>query len=337
MGLVSPRKARKALARVARRLAPVYSARDIIDGVYRGVLGRPVDEGGLDYYQKQIENGLSIEAFVAALLESEEFAGQASHQAMPLAIDGAFSPEEEARYWGHVAAVWSQYGESDPYWSVLTDDRYQATQLDERALRSFYEAGRRDAEQMDACLARNGAPPQAGAVCAEYGCGVGRVTLWLARRFSRVIAFDVSEPHIAAAERYLSEQGVRNVDFALVRGPESLGRLAEASFFYSILVLQHNPPPIIRAILQAAFTRMGEGSHFYFQLPTYIPEYTFNASEYIAGLGREHVIEMHCLPQRAVFELAAAAGAQPIEALPDHRTGRQQKHWLSATTFLMAK
>lgn len=35
-----------------------------------------------------------------------------------------------------------------------------------------------------------------GRISCEYGCVTGRVTRWLADQFLRVIAVDISQPHI---------------------------------------------------------------------------------------------------------------------------------------------
>src|SRR5690606_35365601 len=96
----------------------------------------------------------------------------------------------------------------------------------------------------------------------------------------RVVAFDISQNHIDAARRALEERGVTNVDFVLVRGPDDLRHLEGVDLFFSIIVLQHNPPPIIVDILKAAFEGLKPGGILYFQVPTYGADYSFIEKEY---------------------------------------------------------
>src|SRR5262249_23243929 len=116
-------------------------------------------------------------------------------------------------------------------------------------------------------------------------------------------------------------------------GPGDLTQLNGAGFFYSVIVLQHNPPPIIAAILDAAFAGLKPGGVAYFQVPTRGAEgYGFRAQDYL-GHSSGQEIEMHAIAQQTVFAVAQRHGVRPIEASADHCTGRVGV----STTFLMRK
>ncbi len=184
---------------------------------------------------------------------------------------------------------------------------------------------------MDAWFDRNGLAVVSDGVCAEYGCGVGRVTTWLASRFKTVRAFDISASHLEAARRRLEGQGVRNVEFILVRGLDDLGALAGCDLFYSFIVLQHNPPPIMRSILGRASQGLNPGGIAFFQAPTYMAGYAFHASD--AAPGEEDqapVMEMHCLPQRDILDVLSQAECIVREVEPDGWVGHHGR-WLSHT------
>jgi SAM-dependent methyltransferase len=92
--------------------------------------------------------------------------------------------------------------QTDPYWSVLVGERWRIGRMsDVEVLEAFYQTGFSDAERVDNWLARSGIVPDSDGICAEYGCGVGRVTAWLAQRFRRERAFDISESHLQAAKQ----------------------------------------------------------------------------------------------------------------------------------------
>jgi SAM-dependent methyltransferase len=257
----------------------------------------------------------------------------------PMSIETSASQSERAAIWAHIASVWSGFGATDPYWSVLTDERWRLKNMSADArhatLDAFYDTGAGDRQRMDDWLTRNDITISRNAVCVEYGCGVGRVTRALARRFGRIIAFDISQPHIEAAERRLSGEGIGNVEFVLVRGPADLAKMAEADIFFSHIVLQHNPPPIIVDILDHAFAGLRPGGVAFFQVPTYADDYEFSIENYFSSELNQNNMEMHVVPQKTIFDLARHHAVFPCEIQPDEAIGKID-HWIS-TTFLFQK
>lgn len=98
--------------------------------------------------------------------------------------------------------------------------------------------------------------------------------------------------------------------------------------WFSRLVLQHNPPPVMRHLLWLAFEGLRPGGLAVFQLPVHGRGYRFDIGEYLAG--GEGGMELHALPQAEVFALAAAAGLEVLEVREDsHMTMRDPAAWLS--------
>jgi len=74
----------------------------------------------------------------------------------------------------------------------------------------------------------------------DHGCGVGRLTLPLARAFEHVVALDVSETMLAEARANTGGDGLDNV--VLAPADDGLSAAAgEFDFVNSHLVLQHVP------------------------------------------------------------------------------------------------
>jgi SAM-dependent methyltransferase len=119
--------------------------------------------------------------------------------------------------------------------------------------------------ELDSVFARLGDDPRGG-TCVEVGCGPGRMTGLLARRFERVIAVDVSPGML---DRARAAVDARNVDFRLVSG----SRLdtvadAEADVVLCYLVLQHLPSRAVVASYLAEFGRvLKPGGKAFVQLP----------------------------------------------------------------------
>jgi SAM-dependent methyltransferase len=162
---------------------------------------------------------------------------------------------------------------------------------------------------------------------------LGRTTLWLARRCRHVVAIDVSQAHLAIAREALAARGVGNVEFRLLRQPRDLV-MEGIDFFHSMIVLQHNPPPIIAEILQHAFSGLRPGGSAFFQVPTYGVQYSWSLEGYVANTLPRGETEMHVIPQSVVFALAAQAGCVPLEMQRDGYA--QMPPWVS-NTFLIVK
>jgi hypothetical protein len=99
--------------------------------------------------------------------------------------------------------------------------------------------------------------------------------------------------------------------------------------WFSRIVLQHNPPPVIAWLLRTAFDHLAPGGVAIFQVPTHCVGYRFDLRSYLAREG-DPAMEMHVLPQPAVFALAAEAGLRVLEVREDtHLVSSNTSTWLS--------
>jgi SAM-dependent methyltransferase len=316
---------------------------ELVTSAYRALLRRDPDPSSLQTYSSAIRNGQDLLWLLQSLVQTDEFLLHHSGSNSPLDIAppmevqmSARNPEEHRALWDHISSVWSKFGSTDPYWSVLTDERFRSKNMtDEASIEAFYATGEGELLRLDAWVRRNALELKPDSICAEYGCGVGRLTHWLARRFSRVVAFDISEPHLKAAHDYLSRHGIHNVDLILVRGNADLQMLSDVDLFYSAIVLQHNPPPIMTDILARAFAGLKKGGYCFFQIPTYSADYSFSMESYWTDIASNKGMEMHFLPQKSVIELGRQYEVFPIEIQPDAAIGNRTC-WIS-NTFLMMK
>jgi SAM-dependent methyltransferase len=238
----------------------------------------------------------------------------------PMAIDGVRGESDLAPLFEHIRATWQRFGETEPHWSVATSKKFLRENLDANRL-EFYQSGRWDADRFFGAMDRNGIDPAGLRSCIEIGCGVGRVTPWLAGRFERVVGCDVSGGHLAEARAYFDEQGIGNVLFVHLGSIADFGRLPKADAVFSVVVLQHNPPPVIKAIIEGMIRALNPGGVAFFQVPTYHQGYRFDLASYLAGEATAHeTMEMHVLPQATIFELIERERARPVEVLEDTYT-----------------
>ncbi|HXS90851.1 MAG TPA: methyltransferase domain-containing protein [Steroidobacteraceae bacterium] len=136
--------------------------------------------------------------------------------------------------------TWDYYGRHDPYFGVLSHDRYHSGALSEDARREFFESGAayvRDV--LDSCRRHLG-PELPREKALDFGCGVGRLTLPLAGEFAHVVGVDVAAGMLTEARAQAAARQLRNVTFCQTL-EELVGAHGTFSFVNSYIVLQHVP------------------------------------------------------------------------------------------------
>jgi SAM-dependent methyltransferase len=241
----------------------------------------------------------------------------------PLALEDEVEAATLEQLLAHIQASWQKLGREEPHWSVLTTEEFKQINLAANRER-FYASGHGNAGQFLHFLERNGCFPDgvADKTVLEYGCGVGRVTHALAHHFGQVYAYDISAPHLALARQWTDGLGLTNVTFTRIQRPQDVLRLPKVHAVYTVIVLQHNPPPVIRMILEGLLSALLPGGVALFQVTTYREGYAFVAKDYLrTAKARLGEVEMHVLPQRRVFGIIAQTDCQVLEVLEDAWTG----------------
>lgn len=253
----------------------------------------------------------------------------------PMEIEAVRTEAELATLFAHIQATWQHLGETEPHWSVSTAAEYLRENIEENRAK-FYRSGEGDCERLFRSLHRNGIDPTPLRSCLELGCGVGRVTSHLAGRFESVIGYDISKAHLEIARAHFEGVGIGNVELRHLTRFEDLRVLPRVDAVFTTIVLQHNPPPIMAMMVEELIRALNPGGVAFFQIPTYFLGYRFALADYLATDGAAHErMEMHALPQHAVFEIARRQGARPVEVIEDGYTGCLDGHLSS--TFLIQK
>jgi 2-polyprenyl-3-methyl-5-hydroxy-6-metoxy-1,4-benzoquinol methylase len=88
---------------------------------------------------------------------------------------------------------WETLGKTNPYYGVLTSDKFRNNNLDDDARAEFFKSGKKHVvDLLNRVEEKFGKIPRGNAL--DFGCGVGRLTLPLAidGGFSRVVGMDIS-------------------------------------------------------------------------------------------------------------------------------------------------
>jgi SAM-dependent methyltransferase len=297
---------------------------------YRLILGRQPESP--DAIKAHASSASDFRALVERLINSKEYRQRRPSvlkDRVPIEVEVAATAKQLSSLKDSVRQTWSHLGRARPYFSVLTNQRYLPDSISAQAIERFYASGAREVQATMAILARHGFRSPEAKVCLEYGCGLGRVTLALAKVFKQVHAYDISDNHLALAKKRALELGINNIEFHLCSAQRVVDELANCDFYYSRLVFQHNPPPIIRSLICEALNSLRSGGIAIFQVPTYMPKYQFRIDDYL-GKQRPLQMEMHCLPQQHVFSQITDARCQLLEVLEDVK-GAGRNAWVDDT------
>ena len=109
----------------------------------------------------------------------------------------------------------------------------------------------------------------------------------------------------------------------------SVGELPEYDFLYSLIVLQHNSPPIQAFLLDVLLANVRSGGAVLFQTATNIPGYAFHAADYLQS--EDATMELHALPQSKIMSLLRIHGLEVQEVLMDPFLGLYGSNTFFAT------
>jgi SAM-dependent methyltransferase len=224
-----------------------------------------------------------------------------------------------AAFFAQVSETWRRLGKERPHWSVLAHDRFLPENMPGE-VEAFYETGDHDAHLILDTLARLGRTPGEFPVFFEFGCGLGRATSRICRQFERVVGCDISAVHLGIARDVLRQQGAVNVELKEANATD-FGMSDPFDLWYSGLVLQHNPPPLIAMIIERALTMLRPRGLAIFQVPVYRPGYAFKVRQYRRSARDTGAFEMHLLPQSAILQIARQAGCAPLEIRDNRSAG----------------
>jgi len=133
---------------------------------------------------------------------------------------------------------WEQFGKKDPYYWVTTDSKYKDARLSKDVQRDFFDNADKYLESIFKIIKRHLDSTFHPERALDFGCGVGRVTIPLARRCKYVLGLDVAESMIAEARNNKERHLLNNVAFS-AQADRLLSGSEPFDFVHSIYVFQH--------------------------------------------------------------------------------------------------
>ncbi len=152
---------------------------------------------------------------------------------------------------------WDTLGEKEPFFAVLTDERYLRERMSESDREAFFASGEDDVARIFALIALPDFDPRSA---LDFGCGVGRLTRALAARIPRVAGVDAAPSMLGLAREHVPaatfSSSIPDERFDLI---------------VSLIVFQHIPVGRGEALLDELLGRLEPGGvaalHFTFRRP----------------------------------------------------------------------
>lgn len=211
---------------------------------------------------------------------------------------------------------WDRLAKFDAMWAVLSDATKIGGKWDPQ---EFFATG-------EDVLARLKSIEALGAritdgVAVDFGCGLGRVSQWLAKRFARVVGVDISPHMLELAERYNSAQ---RAPITFVLGNEQNIPLATSSadFVYSFIALQHISKALQQRYLQEFCRIVRPGGYLNFQTPSHSLDGKPSGFSFQLATGSgPALVEMHSYPRAEVESHLENCGCRIVQVSDDHSCG----------------
>lgn len=243
------------------------------------------------------------------------------------------SADQLAQMFERIHQEWEHLGKTDPYWSVLTQPHFHLNEF-EAHRQEFYSSGKSFCDLFLAGLRRNHFNYNNAQTCLEIGCGVGRVTSYLAEVFPKVIAADISKNHLNHAQQHLADKHISNVDFKHLHNITLFESLGSVDTILSMITFQHNPPPVSAWILRSLLNALNPNGIAFLQFLCYRSGYLFEVERYLHSQ-QTHTLEMHVLPQHDIFKIIAECHCVCLEVRENGMVG--DENLMLSNTFIIQK
>ncbi len=153
---------------------------------------------------------------------------------------------------------WEKLGKDDPYFGVITMDRFRKDQLDDESRKLFFDSGREHVKYVLETIRKDMVPEFAPKRAMDFGCGVGRLAIPMAEECESVVGVDVSDSMLEEARKNEELLGAKNVEW-LNPGPNLSTVTGKFDLIHTFIVFQHIPPSRGFEIIQQMIDLLEDG------------------------------------------------------------------------------
>jgi len=226
-----------------------------------------------------------------------------------------------SKYWRGLA--------SDPkeiYWSVLSNSRFKGVLSKERK-NEFFASGEGDIRVIME-IYRRFCPEPFHPIALDFGSGVGRLSIHAAKECEYVYSVDFSPKHLSEASAIYEEKQVKNAECIEIGDLSDLDNLPHSNLIYSLIVLQHNTPPVMAVIVSKLLASLKYEGIAVLHIPIAYPNYYFDPIQYLNSEQSGKKMEVHILPKNNINELAALNRCSILATYSNGGAGDYYSEWI---------
>lgn len=160
---------------------------------------------------------------------------------------------------------WEAFVAREPYFSVLTAEKFLRANLTPEHEREFFASGEQLVDWILRSIEEKLQPEFAPMSALEYGCGVGRLAIPLATRAGTVTAVDASPTMLEHARREARRRHVDHIEF--LTPAELFEKPRKFDLLTCCLVLQRMPTRDGLRLVRSLLGLLGPGGIGIFQVP----------------------------------------------------------------------
>jgi SAM-dependent methyltransferase len=154
--------------------------------------------------------------------------------------------------------LWDYYGEETAYFSVVTEDKFRKENLNQASLDEFFASGEEYVNNIWQIVESNFQTGFRPKKAIDFGCGVGRLTIPLAKRCEEILGIDVSEKMLKETSANCEKRGITNI--SLEKSDDTLSRISgKYDFVHSFIVIQHIKPSVGENIFKRLIDVLNDG------------------------------------------------------------------------------
>ncbi|WP_114751636.1 class I SAM-dependent methyltransferase [Pleomorphovibrio marinus] len=155
--------------------------------------------------------------------------------------------------------TWKTFGKKDPYYGVLSDEKYRMNNLTDKGIEDFFHTGKEYTEETLKRISQYHNADLSEASILDFGCGLGRLTIPFSKITSgSVVGIDISPDILEKARLHAKELAAENIEYILFDG-KMLPEVGQFDFINSYIVLQHIEKNIGFSLIKQLLDRVKVG------------------------------------------------------------------------------
>jgi SAM-dependent methyltransferase len=153
---------------------------------------------------------------------------------------------------------WELLGKTNPYYGVLSCNKFYKKNLTTEHRHDFFRSGKDDVEMIMDVVDKNFGGTNSLKKFLDFGCGVGRTSIFLSRYAEHIVGADASLAMLTEAKKNSLLHSVDNIEF--IQSDDSLLTITgKFDFIYSFITFQHIPVKRGEKIFAQLIDKLNEG------------------------------------------------------------------------------